>query len=151
MKPELPNHDREQQEAKITALLLGELNAEEAAALRKATTEGMKALEQEQTAGTSRFGIETVQKSAIRNPQSAIANTQSPISISALWLDGFGELTPQELSLLAALAPCCQQMTLAFCVDAEQPAGADSWLSIWSDIAQTRQNCWKKRGALAAV
>ena len=122
-----------------------------AAALRKATTEGMKALEQEQTEGTSRFGIGTVQKSAIRNPQSAIANTQSPISISALWLDGFGELTPQELSLLAALAPCCQQMTLAFCVDAEQPAGADSWLSIWSDIAQTRQNCWKKLSAVPGL
>lgn len=39
MKPELPNNEREQQETKITALLLGELNAEEAAALRKAIAE----------------------------------------------------------------------------------------------------------------
>ena len=72
----------------------------------------------------------------------------SPMAISALWLDGFGELTPQELSLLAALAPCCQTMTLAFCVDGERPDGADSWLSIWSAIAQTRHDCWKKLSAV---
>jgi len=95
-------------------------------------------------------------QSAIRNPRSAIGksairNPQSAIQISSLWLDGFGELTPQELSLLAALAPCCQTMTLAFCVDGEQPAGADSWLSIWSAIAQTRQNCWKKLSAVPGV
>jgi ATP-dependent helicase/nuclease subunit B len=88
-------------------------------------------------------------KSAIRNPQSAIGN--SAIAVAALWLDGFGELTPQELSLLAALAPFCQKMTLAFCVDGERPAGADSWLSIWSAIAQTRQDCWKKLSAVPGL
>ena len=79
-----------------------------------------------------------------RAPQSAIRNPQSAISIASLWLDGFGDLTPQELSLLAALAPCCQSIALAFCLDGERPAGADSWLSIWSAIAQTRHDCWKK-------
>jgi len=73
------------------------------------------------------------------------------MAISALWLDGFGELTPQELSLLAALAPCCREMTLAFCVDGERPAGADSWLSIWSAIAQARQDCWKKLSTVPGV
>jgi len=76
--------------------------------------------------------------------QARAPSSQSAMFISALWLDGFGELTPQELSLLAALAPCCQSITLAFCLDGERPAAADSWLSIWSGIAQTRHDCWKK-------
>jgi ATP-dependent helicase/nuclease subunit B len=83
--------------------------------------------------------------------ESAIRNPQSAISIFSLWLDGFGELTPQELGLLAALAPCCQKMTLAFCVEDDRPAGADSWLSIWSAIAQTRQDCWKKLSAVPGL
>ena len=37
--------------------------------------------------------------------------------LAGLWLDGFAEMTPQELDLLAALAPFCQQMTLAFCLE----------------------------------
>jgi ATP-dependent helicase/nuclease subunit B len=78
-------------------------------------------------------------------------NPPSSLFISALWLDGFGELTPQELSLLAALAPCCQKMTLAFCVEDQRPAEADSWLSIWSGIAQTRQDCWKKLSTVPGV
>jgi ATP-dependent helicase/nuclease subunit B len=90
-------------------------------------------------------------QSAIRNPQSAIGTPPSSLFISALWLDGFGELTPQELSLLAALAPCCEKMTLAFCVDARSQAGADSWLSIWSAIAQTRHDCWKKLAAVPGL
>jgi ATP-dependent helicase/nuclease subunit B len=65
-----------------------------------------------------------------------------------VWLDGFGELTPQDLGLLAALAPKCEAMTLAFCVDGERQAGADSWLSLWSAIGKAQQDCWK---ALAAV
>ena len=76
--------------------------------------------------------------------QARALNSPSALSISSLWLDGFGELTPQELSLLAALAPCCQTMTLAFCLDGERPAAADSWLSIWSGIAQTRHDCREK-------
>ncbi|MGA2556797.1 MAG: hypothetical protein ABSG04_11055 [Verrucomicrobiota bacterium] len=93
-------------------------------------------------------------RSAIRNPQLAAPKPGeggSALSISALWLDGFGELTPQELSLLAALAPCCQTMTLAFCLDGERPAAADSWLSIWSGIAQTRHDCWKKLSTVAGL
>lgn len=96
-------------------------------------------------------------QSSITTPPAARPSTPDPLASAALaqeaqpsslWLDGFGELTPQELSLLAALAPCCREITLAFCVDAERPAGADSWLSIWSAINQARQDCWKKLSAL---
>ncbi len=40
---------------------------------------------------------------------------------AGLWLDGFAEMTPQELDLVAAFLPCCGQATLAFCRDAESP------------------------------
>jgi ATP-dependent helicase/nuclease subunit B len=63
---------------------------------------------------------------------------------ACLWLDGFGDMTPQELSLLAASARFCDQMTLAFCVEGGRTEGTDSWLSIWSGIAGASQDCWKK-------
>jgi len=70
-------------------------------------------------------------QSAIRNPQSAI---------QSLWLDGFAEMTPQELDLLAAILPRCDRATLAFCL-ASEPAAETSWLSIWASIGKTFQQC----------
>ena len=70
-------------------------------------------------------------QSAIRNPQSAI---------QSLWLDGFAEMTPQELDLLAAVVPFCGRATLAFCLENE-PEAETSWLSIWSSIGKTFQQC----------
>jgi ATP-dependent helicase/nuclease subunit B len=78
----------------------------------------------------------------------ALRREKSAWRIGELWLDGFGELTPQDLGLLAALAPRCEAMTLAFCVDGERAPGADSWLSLWAAIGKAQQDCWK---ALAAV
>lgn len=57
-----------------------------------------------------------------------------------LWLDGFAEMTPQEMALLAAVVPYCDQATLAFCLETE-PTSETSWLSIWSAIGQTFQQC----------
>ena len=57
----------------------------------------------------------------------------SKLKIEALWLDGFAEMTPQELDLLAALMPFCENATLAFCLENE-PSAATSWISIWSAI-----------------
>lgn len=64
----------------------------------------------------------------------------SALRISGLWLDGFAEMTPQELDLLAALMPFCEQATLAFCLEGE-PQAEPSWLSPWSVVAQTFQRC----------
>ena len=64
----------------------------------------------------------------------------SQFSIAALWLDGFAEMTPQELALLAAVVPRCDRATLAFCLETE-PTSAASWLSIWSAIGKTFQQC----------
>ena len=62
------------------------------------------------------------------------------LKIDSLWLDGFAEMTPQELALLAAMVPLCDRATLAFCLETE-PTPDASWLSIWSAIGKTFQQC----------
>ena len=60
--------------------------------------------------------------------------------IQNLWLDGFAEMTPQELDLLAAVLPRVERATLAFCLADESETEA-SWLSIWSSIGKTFHQC----------
>jgi ATP-dependent helicase/nuclease subunit B len=71
--------------------------------------------------------------------------------VSALWLDGFAEMTPQELTLLGALAPFCQKLTLAFCLDRERTEAESSWLSIWSGTGRTWRQCRAKFSALTGA
>ena len=62
--------------------------------------------------------------------------------IEDLWFDGFAEKTPQELDLLAALWPHCHRATLAFCLETGPATETrHSWLSIWSTVAKTYQQC----------
>jgi len=64
------------------------------------------------------------------------------LQIQSLWLDGFAEMTPQELDLLAAILPHCDQATFAFCLETTpETAAKPSWLSIWSAVAKTYQQC----------
>ncbi len=67
-----------------------------------------------------------------------------------LWLDGFAEMTPQELHLLAAFVPCCDSATLAFCLASVPPSDEDgaSWLSLWTVVAQTFRRCQHALGAI---
>ena len=71
----------------------------------------------------------------------------APVHLAGLWLDGFAEMTPQEIDLLAALVPFCEQATLAFCLEG-RPVEEPGWLSTWSVVAQTFRQCQAK---LAAV
>ncbi|NBR85441.1 MAG: hypothetical protein EBT61_08030, partial [Verrucomicrobia bacterium] len=65
-----------------------------------------------------------------------------PVPIAGLWLDGFAEMTPQELDLLCAVLPRCRQSTLAFCLDeAAVAAPSSSWLSLWSVVRRTYLEC----------
>jgi ATP-dependent helicase/nuclease subunit B len=64
-------------------------------------------------------------------------------TIQNLWLDGFAEMTPQELDLLAAILPFCKNATLAFCLENEM-ASETSWLSIWSSVGKTLQQCRRR-------
>ncbi len=56
-----------------------------------------------------------------------------------LWLDGFAEMTAQELALLRAVVPWCAGVTLAFCCEAEALAGEG--FSHWSVVAHTARRC----------
>ncbi len=60
--------------------------------------------------------------------------------IAGLWVDGFAEFSPQELDLISALIPHCVAATLTFC---RSGAGSEkvSWLSSWSIVEKTFQNC----------
>jgi ATP-dependent helicase/nuclease subunit B len=69
------------------------------------------------------------------------------VAIEKLWLDGFAEMTPQEMQLLAALAPHCGAMTLAFCLENE-PVTQPTWLSTWSVVAQTFRRCHARLSAV---
>src|SRR5262245_59914122 len=69
-----------------------------------------------------------------------IVNRKSQIRPAGLWLDGFAEMTPQELALVATLFPHCERATLAFCLEAE-PRDEPAWLSPWSVIGQTFRRC----------
>jgi ATP-dependent helicase/nuclease subunit B len=64
----------------------------------------------------------------------------SKLKIQSLYLDGFAEMTPQELDLLAAILPFCENATLAFCLENET-AVETSWLSIWSSVGKTYSQC----------
>jgi ATP-dependent helicase/nuclease subunit B len=73
---------------------------------------------------------------------SEIRNPKSEMRISGLWLDGFAEMTPQELNLLAAIIPFCEKAMLAFCLDDSRATEKEnSWLSIWNGVAKTYLQC----------
>ncbi|MBC8003498.1 MAG: PD-(D/E)XK nuclease family protein [Opitutaceae bacterium] len=74
--------------------------------------------------------------------------------IAGLWMDGFAEMTPQEIDLLAAFVPCCDTSLLAFCLDEEPPMESEvirrNWLSNWSVVAQTFRACHSKVSAVSS-
>jgi ATP-dependent helicase/nuclease subunit B len=70
------------------------------------------------------------------------------LHLGGLWLDGFAEMTPQELDLLAAFLPLCDRATLAFCLDSGASAHT-SWLSGWSGVADTVRQCRERISKLS--
>jgi ATP-dependent helicase/nuclease subunit B len=71
------------------------------------------------------------------------------IHIGGLWLDGFAEMTPQEINLLAALVPNCDTATLAFCLESQaRPERNLRSLSIWSVVSKTFHDCFARMSAL---
>jgi len=80
----------------------------------------------------------------------ALKRLDAPITMAAaLWLDGFAEMTPAEMELLAAVAARCEKATLAFCLDqAPMAEAAGSWLSIWKGVGETCHQCQARLSAL---
>ena len=70
-------------------------------------------------------------------------NLGSPLRFAGLWMDGFAEMTPQEIALLAEVTRGSAQTTLAFCLDGE-PEENTCWLSTWSVVAQTFRQCHQR-------
>ena len=59
-------------------------------------------------------------------------------------------MTPQELDLLAAVLPFCERATLAFCLE-NRAKTETSWLSIWSAVGKTFQQCRQRIENLPAA
>lgn len=72
------------------------------------------------------------------------------LQISGLWLDGFAELTAQELDLLAAVVPLAAHATLAFCLPGKIET-EPSWLSPWAVIGQTFLRCHERISKIPGV
>jgi len=82
----------------------------------------------------------------------ALQRTQLPAArVSALWLDGFAEMTPAELDLLAAVAARCDKVTLAFCLPSPPAPTPASWLSIWTGIGETFRQCLARFSGLPSA
>jgi ATP-dependent helicase/nuclease subunit B len=76
----------------------------------------------------------------------------SKFKIEGLWLDGFAEMTPQELDLLAAILPFCENATLAFCLDESGVNEKEnSWLSIWNVVGKSFQQCRQRIESLPGM
>ena len=81
--------------------------------------------------------------------RAAKTTDRQAIRVAGFWLDGFAEMTPQELHFLASFVPCCDDATLAFCLDhTPQPEMKTSDLSIWSVVNKTFQECFHRLSLL---
>ena len=80
----------------------------------------------------------------------ALRAAPGALGIAGLWLDGFAELTAQEIELLAALLPHCERATLAFCLPGEGDEDL-SWRSPWSVVAETSRRCRARLEAVPGV
>jgi ATP-dependent helicase/nuclease subunit B len=86
-----------------------------------------------------------LREAALSDSKSIIHN--SKFILGYLWLDGFAQLSPQEICLLSELVPHCPQATLTFCLDHE-PKGKNNWRSSWSVVEESFE---KSRSSLAAT
>jgi len=73
----------------------------------------------------------------------ALQTPQTALELGGIWVDGFAEFSPQELNLLGEICTHVSRVTVALCIDHE-PKGKISWLSHWSVIRQTYQECRKR-------
>jgi ATP-dependent helicase/nuclease subunit B len=65
------------------------------------------------------------------------------IELGGLWVDGFTEMSMQELELLAEMLSQTPRAAITFCLD-QAPTENVSWLSHWSSVRQMFQRCRDK-------
>ena len=66
----------------------------------------------------------------------------------AVWMDGFAEMTPAEVALLAAVSRRAQRTTAAFCLDSSAAAGGR--VGLWNVVERTFRACHAALAAQAA-
>ncbi len=92
------------------------------------------------------FATDELRKTGVAAPRHSAAILKksgrllTAATIEHLWLDGFAEMTPQEMDLLAAILPHCENATLAFCFD-KSGEKENFWLSIWNVVGKSYQQC----------
>jgi ATP-dependent helicase/nuclease subunit B len=91
-----------------------------------------------------------INSSQLDLPFQPVENPTPPFRIGGLWVDGFAEWSPQELELLAAVVPLCDQATLTLCLD-RVPGVKTSWLSSWSVAREAYDKCRKRLEAVPGV
>ncbi|MDB6065794.1 MAG: helicase-exonuclease AddAB subunit AddB [Pedosphaera sp.] len=69
------------------------------------------------------------------------------LNLGDIWVDGFTELSLQELDLLAEVVPLASVATITFCLD-RVPKEKVSWLSNWAMVRRTYTNCSKRLAGL---
>ncbi len=69
----------------------------------------------------------------------ALGDGQADPWFDEVWMDGFAEMTPAEIALLAAVARRSRKVTVAFCLD---PAAARSGaVGLWNVVERTFRSC----------
>lgn len=66
----------------------------------------------------------------------ALRHSPGLFQVEGVWMDGFAEMTPQELDLVAAVVRSSGEAHLAFCLD-HVPATPPHWLSPWATVTET--------------
>jgi ATP-dependent helicase/nuclease subunit B len=83
----------------------------------------------------------------INGPQPTVQSPEFTVQIGRLWVDGFAEFSEQEVDLLAAVLPTCEEATVTFCLD--RVAGKkSSWLSPWSGVRRSFEKCRERFAAM---
>ncbi|GIX50083.1 MAG: hypothetical protein KatS3mg132_277 [Limisphaera sp.] len=58
--------------------------------------------------------------------------------IEGVWVDGFAELAPHEVALLAALTRHCRELTVTFCLD-RSGGERGGWLTPWRRVERSKE------------
>ncbi|MEJ5237795.1 MAG: PD-(D/E)XK nuclease family protein [Limisphaera sp.] len=70
--------------------------------------------------------------------------------IEGIWVDGFAELAPQEIALLAELGRHCRCLTVTFCLDPEGASGLER-LSPWWVVGEFKKHFEEALQRIASV
>jgi len=84
--------------------------------------------------------VETGKRGAEESQLDLFPTKSRPLLFDRLWVDGFAQLSEQQIALLAALMPYGREGTMMFCLD-KLAREEVSWLSTWSFVGKTVRDC----------